>query len=392
MQLIGGWAPARSVAVARIGVALAILLEAPGSASTLLRLAEPEVLGAPYADWMPRVDATIALLLIGSWLASGTLFLVGWHTRIAGSALVVTLAAVLAFDQQLYSNHLYLMLLASLLLVLANAGAAHSLDARRGGRETVPAWPIRLLRVQVSMVYGFAALAKLNVTFLSGSVVASYLRRDGPLAVPADWRAIEPMLVVSVLAVCIEAFIAIGVWLPRWRPAAIVSGLALHVGITIWLTPTIPLFVFSLVMLPLYVLFIDVRRAMVVVWDDSCSFCAGWVRWFVRLDWLGALRFVPRSKLSANGLAVREEDALRALQVLTPGGRRFGAFAAVIRVAERLPVSYLWAPILRLPPIARLGERVYGRVAARRTCAVPLPAEAASAPNLARSGAGSTDS
>ena len=54
-------------------------------------------------------------------------------------------------------------------------------------------------------MYGFAALAKLNPDFLSGSVVASYLRRDGPLAVPDAWRALEPMLVLSVLAVFSEA-------------------------------------------------------------------------------------------------------------------------------------------------------------------------------------------
>jgi predicted DCC family thiol-disulfide oxidoreductase YuxK len=114
-----------------------------------------------------------------------------------------------------------------------------------------------------------------------------------------------------------------------------------------------------------------------VVWDDGCGFCAGWVRWFRRLDWLHALRFVPRSQLAASGLPVGEEAAARALQIILPGGRTKGGFAAVTRVMEILPVSYLWAPLLRLPPIAALGERIYRRVAARRSCELPMRAEAA---------------
>jgi predicted DCC family thiol-disulfide oxidoreductase YuxK len=108
----------------------------------------------------------------------------------------------------------------------------------------------------------------------------------------------------------------------------------------------------------------------VVVWDDGCGFCAGWVRWFRRLDWLGVLRFVPISGLAASGLPVSPDEAVRAVQLVT-GSRVHAGFAAVTRVAEALPVSFLWAPLLRLPPIAAVGEVLYRRVAIRRTCALP---------------------
>jgi predicted DCC family thiol-disulfide oxidoreductase YuxK len=110
----------------------------------------------------------------------------------------------------------------------------------------------------------------------------------------------------------------------------------------------------------------------VVVWDDGCGFCAGWVRWFRRLDWIGALQFVPRSALAGASLPVSEEAATEALQLVFPSGRVRSGFAAVVGVAELLPLAFLWAPLLRLPFVAAVGERVYRRVAARRTC--PLPA------------------
>ena len=367
---------ARQVAVTRIGVALAVLLGWASSAETLPRLAEPGVLHVPYVGWFPDPDAPLVALLLGVWGIAALLFMVGWRTRVAGAVLAATLASVLFIDQQMYNNYLYLMVLSVGLLTIADSGAALSLDARgrhRGGQETVAAWPILLLCVQVSIVYGFAALAKLNPDFLSGSVVASYLRRDGPLAVPDAWRALEPMLVLSVLAICSEAFLAVALWSRRWRPAGLVVGLALHIGITGWLVSTNSLFVFSVLMFALFIPFLEApmgRRA--IVWDDGCGFCASWVRWFRRLDWLGALRFVPRSALAASGLPVSEAAAAEALQLVSPSGRVRSGFAAVVGVAELLPISFLWAPLLRLPPLAAVGERVYRRVAARRTC--PLPA------------------
>ena len=183
------------------------------------------------------------------------------------------------------------------------------------------------------------------------------------------------MLVMSLFAICSEAFLAFALWIPRWRPAALVVGLGLHLFIAGWLVPTGPLFVFSLLMLPLYLLFLDIApEARVVVWDDGCGFCATWVRWFRRLDWMHALRFVPRSQLASAGLPVNEDAAARALQIVLPSGEVRGGFAAVTGVAEVLAVSYLWAPVLRVWPIAAVGEAVYRRVALRRKCELPLGA------------------
>ena len=377
--LVTSKAPARPLAVARIGAAAAILLELPNSAETLLRLADSAVIQAPYLSWTPRATDPMAWLLIGAWLVGGTSLLVGWHTRLAGIVLSATLASVLFVDQQLYSNHLFLMLPVVALLTVADSSAALSLDARRtGGRDWVAGWPVWLLCMQVSIVYGFAAVAKLNPDFLSGSVVAVYLRREGPLAVPDAWRSLEPMLVLSMLAICSEAFLAAFLWSARWRPAALVVGLGLHVFIAGWLSPTGSLSIFALLTLSLYLLFLDATpQGRAVVWDDGCGFCGTWVRWFRRLDWLHALRFVARSELATARLPIAEEEAARALQIVLPSGRVRGGFAAVTRVLEILPVSFLWAPILRLPPIAAIGERIYRNVAARRRCELPLTGERA---------------
>jgi predicted DCC family thiol-disulfide oxidoreductase YuxK len=364
---------ARQVAVARIGVGAAVLMGLPSSAETLPRLANPALLRVPYVGWFPDPDPPVVVVLLVAWAVSAVLFMVGWRTRVAGAVLAATIASVLFIDQQMYNNYLYLMVLSVGLLTLADSGAAISVDAR--GRRTpaaIPAWPILLLCVQVSIVYGFAALAKLNIDYVAGSVVASYLRRDGPLAVPDAWRALEPMMMLSVLGIFSEAFLAVALWSRRWRPAAFVLGLGLHIGITGWLVSTNSLFVFSILMFALFFLFLEVPPAgRVVVWDDGCGFCATWVRWFRRLDWTDALRFVPLSALAASDLPVSEQAAAEALHLVSPSGGVRSGFSAVVGVAEVLPLSFLWAPIFRLPPLAAVGDRVYRRVAARRTCPIP---------------------
>jgi predicted DCC family thiol-disulfide oxidoreductase YuxK len=371
---------ARALGIVRIAVGFAALLVVVEEAPALWRLADPAVLRVPYVVGLTLPAWLFPTLALLGALASCA-FVLGLWTTTSGALLAVALGGILVADQQLYSNHLYLLTLTVILLTIGGAGTSFSLDARRRGatpaEATVPAWPAFLLRIQVGIVYAYAALAKVNIVYLSGSVVASYLRTDGFLGLPAEWRAFAPMFVLSLLAIVAEAFLAIALWIPRWRPTAFVVGLGLHVAITVWLVPTYQLFIYSLVILPLYLLFVpSARGAFTVVWDDSCSFCTQWVRWARRLDWLGALRFVPSSNESEiASLSVSRREADIALQLVRPDGARSAGFDAVRGIAELVPICFLWAPLLGLPPVRAIGSWAYRSVAARRTCALPAKSE-----------------
>jgi predicted DCC family thiol-disulfide oxidoreductase YuxK len=366
----------RPAGVVRALIGLAAFLKGLQMAPLIGRFEEPGVLRIPYLEWAPSVADLPAAVTVGAWLVFAALFGLGLFTYAAGIGLTLTLAAVLFSDQQLYSNHLYLLTLLVGLLTVARSGAAVSVDAGRGrGRESVPNWPLLLVRTQISVVYLYAGLSKISATFLSGTVVAITLRREGPLAIPDGWRTFEPMAALSLLAILAELFLAVALWLPRWRRAAFVVGLGLHVGIAIWFVPTGQLAIFSVIILAPYLLFLDVPlRGATVVWDAGCDFCRSWVGLFRRLDWLRAVRFVPSSddaELAA--LGIPSEDADRALQ-LVRDGRRAQGYRAVVGVLEVTPVAFLWAPLLRLPPVAWAGDRLYRRTAERRRCSLPRPA------------------
>ncbi|HEV8053744.1 MAG TPA: HTTM domain-containing protein [Candidatus Limnocylindrales bacterium] len=109
---------------------------------------------------------------------------------------------------------------------MAGSDAALSVDALRGrGRDAIPQWPL-FLKVQVSIVYLFAGLSKLNAAFLSGEVLANSFRSDGPFAVPAGWRTTEPMVVLSLVTIATELFLSVGLLVPRLRPVVFVVGIS----------------------------------------------------------------------------------------------------------------------------------------------------------------------
>jgi hypothetical protein len=181
------------------------------------------------------------------------------------------MAYVLLLDQQLYSNHLYLGILVTLLLTIADSGARFSLDARyRGRREWVAEWPILLLKAQVSIVYFFAALTKVNPAYLSGDVMAHFIHADLLQMVPAGWSLAALMRALSILSIATELFIAFALWFAFWRRLALVAGLGLHLAIIFtggraMGVPDIPFTVFALLIVPLYALFFSFPQPQMLV-------------------------------------------------------------------------------------------------------------------------------
>lgn len=254
---------ARPVALSRILVGTAAALEAVASWPRLTAVLAPGTVPVPFSAMIPRLPAPAAPWFMALWLAAAVAFAAGWRTCWAGGLLAALIGYHLVLDQQTYSNHGYLMFWIIVLLLLADCEAAWSLDARRtGSRDAVPGWPVFLLRAQLTITYAFAVISKLNLVYVSGGVLVVYLRREyGPLVLPdawLDWRTLMPLALLSIV---IEAFLVVGFWVPRWRRAALLAGIALHGVIPIIFIggPGVSgvrwLIVFGLAMASLYALF-----------------------------------------------------------------------------------------------------------------------------------------
>jgi hypothetical protein len=350
---------ARPVGLARIIIGVAALIRAFVAWRVLYRLTDPEVLRAPVAPWLPEPDLPLVISIIAGWVISAILFTLGWRVSITGPVLLGAIVVTLSLDQQAYSNHLYLMAWLVLLLTLASAGSG--VNIRRSDSPVVR-WPVLLLMIQLSIVYGFSALTKFNESFFSGEVLAGTLGY-GLLPFPDSFRTPFLLSVTAAAVVFVELFIAIFIWRRRFRPAAFLVGLGLHVSITLLMSGTLELLVFSLQMLALYPLFLS-RDPLVVIWDDECGWCRNWIGRFKRIDVLDVLR--PLGKADCNN-PVPAAEVERAMHLVHLGETSSG-FRAVTLTLEHL-VPTLWiAPILRLPGVRSVGEAWYAWQARRRSC------------------------
>jgi predicted DCC family thiol-disulfide oxidoreductase YuxK len=107
---------------------------------------------------------------------------------------------------------------------------------------------------------------------------------------------------------------------------------------------------------------------ILVIWDDSCSFCARCIRLALALDWrhrLDAHGSSDERLLAAHGITREEAD--RELKVIA-GGRIYGGFDGVLRILAVLPLTMPWSWILALPPLRTLGRLAYSSIAASRKC------------------------
>jgi hypothetical protein len=188
-----------------------------------------------------------------------TLMAVGLFYRLAAWGFFLGFTYVFLLDESYYLNHNYLICLLSFLLAIVPAQSSWSLDAWRHRKGTgpptsriqpcydgtVPRWSILLLRTQVTLVYFFAGIAKLN---------DDWLMRDEPLHLwlkaRAHWRLVPPLLampggirLLSYGSTVVDLSVGFLLWGRRtFWPAAVVAlvfhllnGYLFTIGVFPWL-------------------------------------------------------------------------------------------------------------------------------------------------------------
>lgn len=180
----------------------------------------------PYADCALLALAALAMTL-------------GWRSR-ASSAVVAFLMIVLqrrdiyvldSGDQLLREMCIYVALMPS--------GETWSLDARRRPAQLRAPWALRLLQVQISIVYLFALMSKLHGDDWENGSAAGIILQVGDLQRLTVPHAIANSVLVAALltygTLLTEGFLIFGLWHPKTRWWAMGAGTAMHLGIEVTL-------------------------------------------------------------------------------------------------------------------------------------------------------------
>ncbi len=163
------------------------------------------------------------------------LLAVGLWPRPIGFLLVALLAPLdfLSIGQQ--SRQILLFALFAFSFLFSNRRLALRLSRIAEVPEASgPIWPMRLIQIQLSLVYGINALAKTTPAYLSGAVLIGLSRmlpnfrgnlsegflHLGPIAIP--------VVLAACVSVAIEYMLAVGFWFQRLRWPTAALGIAFH--------------------------------------------------------------------------------------------------------------------------------------------------------------------
>ena len=206
-------------------------------------------------------------LLVG-WLvlvASSLALIVGWHSRLAAILVFVLVVSFERRDPWIFNAGDGLIRIEALFLALSPCGAAFSLDQRRRTGSFWSAqernlWALRLMQVQVSIIYLSTVVAKLRGdTWQNGTAVAYTLRLEDMLILPVPWFVSDTPLISNVMTwgtLLTELAIGVLVWNRRWRARVLWAGVVLHLSIMV----TVVVGFFSLAMFVLYLAFVPAER------------------------------------------------------------------------------------------------------------------------------------
>jgi hypothetical protein len=202
----------------------------------------PDAPRDPYVWTIFRVWPDDRALLIG-WLlllVSALAMTVGWHSRLAS---IVVCMLILSFQHRnpsAFNSGDVLIRIEALLLALAPSGAALSLDQRlRTGTfwsaQGRAPWAIRLLQIQLSVLYVASVRWKLSGTaWPEGTAVSYALRLKDMLIAPVpQWFIENPMLIniATWAALATELSLGVLVWNRRLRPWVLLAGVGMHASI-----------------------------------------------------------------------------------------------------------------------------------------------------------------
>jgi vitamin K-dependent gamma-carboxylase len=111
-------------------------------------------------------------------LLMGIFVTIGLFYRFSAVMLFLGTSSAFLMEKSVYINHTYLYCLTAFLMIFLPANRAWSLDVKRKPsleQSSVPAWTVWILIFQISVVYFFAGMAKVNPDWLAGKPMMYWL-------------------------------------------------------------------------------------------------------------------------------------------------------------------------------------------------------------------------
>lgn len=342
----------------------------------------------------PPSNQAVVIFLI-AFAAAAVCLTIGLFTRWAAIAVFIGIVSIHHRDPLFINGGDTVIRLMAFYLIFAPCGAALSVDRlirlARGqvGPEPVraPPWAQRLIALQIAFVYLASVIIKFRGdAWLHGYALYITSRLEEFERFPTFFMFKE-LWIVNILTywtLATELSLGLLVWFKPLRKFVLLNGLALHLGIEY--TMNIPLF--GMIMMSTYVNYVDVEawwhrvlasrplrdlQRGTLYLGNRLANRGGLVPVLQAIDMVNRYDIVPPSE---SGRTRPAGDPLLWLQ--TDDGRERVGLSALRWLAWRAPVLLPAAPLLYLPGVPALLQRLSGRwVGAPQTSVTTNPSGAA---------------
>ncbi len=238
--------PAWPLAIARVLIGIGILgwsISMWFDVSTLL--GTDGLLGTDTASslwrWIPLDSDVLVRLALAVLAASSVAIITGWRPTIWLLVAFVLMVSIQRRSPMILNSGDIILRDLTLLLALTPSGAAMSLDrVRAHGRDAfftsamVAPWGLRLVQLQMMVVYVFAFWSKSGELWTNGTAVSTVLRLDDLQRFAVPGFIITSVLFTAVLTwstLIVEVALGLLLWAKPLRPYLIVLGVILHLSI-----------------------------------------------------------------------------------------------------------------------------------------------------------------
>ena len=205
-----------------------------------------------------------AILLNSAFFLLTGLMCVGLWTRASSMGTAIIISVMFVMRESWHHHHTFLLIISTLFIALTPCGRSYSLDrwlalrrARKSELSPPPEignlWGLRLIAIQLSMVYFWTAYEKLYWGFLSGArmelLVYNYYAGYDYASIPG-FSAL--CFIAAITTVILEFSLAFGLYIPKFRKYLMLAGIVLHILFYVLL----PIRTFTLTVILLYLAYI----------------------------------------------------------------------------------------------------------------------------------------
>lgn len=234
-----------------------------------------------------------------------------------------------------------------------------------------------LLVSQMSVLYLFAALWKMNPDYLTGMQMLEHIRtflifpnRENPQPIFYIGLSILGLIAEVILSI---QFILRKILLEYVQTLGFLFHLSMVVLIGEDIRNSFQLFIFASAALIVYPL-CDPRNwhetKLIVFWDEQCDFCEKSVKFFRKVDQDLNFKYVSNTKLGQFRNLPFDKDLIQdTIIVFDPVSHRYWIKSkAILYIITHNYFFWFAKPLNRLPFVFKLTDKLYDRVAKQRTC------------------------